>query len=215
MSSIGKLYGNIFSTCTRIVLMTAAELNADVELVPVDLMKGQHKQTEHLKRQPFGKIPAFVDNHGFTLFESRAIARYIAQQYGDSNIYPKDPKKRAIVDQWLSVEQGTVNGYLCTILAERILNRHRGLDTDQKNIDKAINNITPYLDVLDKHLAENKYMSGTEFTLADIVYLPYLQLLSTVPEWSLIKDRKNLLRWWEDISNRPAWKSVLAKQPAH
>jgi glutathione S-transferase len=56
-----KLYGAVYSTCTRRVLMTAFELGIEIEVVMTDLLKGDHKSPAHLARQPFGQIPAFED----------------------------------------------------------------------------------------------------------------------------------------------------------
>src|SRR5579883_1276415 len=71
-----KLYGHPISTCTRKVLFTAQEKGHKLELVVVDLAKGEHKSADHLSRQPFGQVPA-LDDGGFALYESRAIARYL------------------------------------------------------------------------------------------------------------------------------------------
>ena len=49
-----KFYGHPMSTCSRKVLTALAEKKADFEFHHVELMKGEHKQPEHLARQPFG-----------------------------------------------------------------------------------------------------------------------------------------------------------------
>lgn len=56
-----KLHGMPMSTCTQRVLIAATEAGLDVELVPVDLRKGEHKSEEFLKLQPFGQVPALED----------------------------------------------------------------------------------------------------------------------------------------------------------
>jgi glutathione S-transferase len=69
--------GHPASTCTRRVLLTAAEKGVDVEVKPIDLSKGEHKSPEYIsKHHPFGVIPVLYDGD-FKLYESRAIARYI------------------------------------------------------------------------------------------------------------------------------------------
>jgi glutathione S-transferase len=101
-----QIYGMGGSTCTQRVLMTAIENGAEFEIKTVDLRKGEHKQPAHLARQPFGQIPA-VEDDGFVVYESRAIARYINDTRGNK-LVPSDPKKRALMEQWISLEQGTI-----------------------------------------------------------------------------------------------------------
>lgn len=65
-----KLYGSPYSTCTQRVLLTAAEVGVEVELVVIDFAKGEHKAPEFLKLQPFGKVPVLEDTElGSTLYE--------------------------------------------------------------------------------------------------------------------------------------------------
>lgn len=80
-----RLHGSNASTCSLTVLLTAAELGVDIEIVTVDFSKGEHKAPPHLKHQPFGKVPYLVDSDGTTLYESRAISRYLAVKYPKKN----------------------------------------------------------------------------------------------------------------------------------
>jgi glutathione S-transferase len=79
--------------------------SAEFDLQFVNLQKGEHKQPAHLARQPFGLVPA-IDANGFLLYESRAIMRYINDTRGNK-LVPADPKAKAMMEQWLSLEQGT------------------------------------------------------------------------------------------------------------
>lgn len=92
---------------------------AEFDLHRVDLQKGEHKQPEHLARQPFGKIPAIEDD-GFQLYESRAIARYLNETRGGSKLVPSDPRERALMEQWISLEQGTISPEFWPILRPRV-----------------------------------------------------------------------------------------------
>jgi glutathione S-transferase len=84
--------------------MALAEKRVEHELVVLDFAKGDHKQPTHLARQPFGKMPA-IEHDGLTLFESRAIARYVGEAFPGASFLPSDSKSRALVDQWVNVEQ--------------------------------------------------------------------------------------------------------------
>lgn len=55
-----KLYGSSMSTCTRRVAVVLHEKQVPFEFCSIDLMKGEHKTLQYLKKQPFGQVPYFV-----------------------------------------------------------------------------------------------------------------------------------------------------------
>jgi len=76
-----KIHGARGSTCTQRVLTALYEKDVPYELVTVDFKVGEHKSEKYMStKQPFGKVPVLEDD-GFILFESRAIAKYIAKKY--------------------------------------------------------------------------------------------------------------------------------------
>lgn len=86
---------------SRAVLQTIRILGLDVEVTNVDLMQGENKSPEYLKLNPMHQVPVLVDGD-FVLTESRAIMAYLVNSYKPgSNLYPIDPKKRALIDQRL------------------------------------------------------------------------------------------------------------------
>lgn len=97
-----KIYGTKTSTCTQRVLAVLHEKKARFEFVEIDWLKGEHKSASHLKLHPFGKVPVLEDD-GFVLFESRAIANYIARKFAGqgTSLLPADDdlKARALFDR--------------------------------------------------------------------------------------------------------------------
>ncbi|KAJ1521391.1 hypothetical protein ONE63_003066 [Megalurothrips usitatus] len=92
----------------RGAMLTAAAVGVELNLKNTDLMKGEHLTPEFLKLNPQHTIPTLDDN-GFALWESRAIQQYLADKYGKSDsLYPKDPAKRALVNQRLYFDMGTL-----------------------------------------------------------------------------------------------------------
>lgn len=78
--------------------MTIRCLELDVEIIPVDLLKGEQRSPEFLKLNPVGKIPV-LDDDGFVLSESRAIMAYLVNsKMPGSTLYPHDARGRAIVN---------------------------------------------------------------------------------------------------------------------
>ena len=98
MSSL-KLYAAPQSSPSRFLVSIFKQLEIEFEYINVDIYKGEQKAPEYLGINPNGKVPVINDD-GFILFESWAIARYILLNKAPENtIYPKDDiKKRAQID---------------------------------------------------------------------------------------------------------------------
>ena len=117
-----KVYGNPVSTCTKRVLTVAEELGVPYELVVVDFSKGEHKAPEFTKHQPFGQVP-YLDDDGFIVYESRAIARYLALKYGGIGKLipdPTDVQKTALFEQAASVEASNFDAFASQLAWENI-----------------------------------------------------------------------------------------------
>jgi glutathione S-transferase len=204
-----KLYGSKHSTCTRKVLVTLAEKGAEAEFVPVELGKGEQKTPAHLARQPFGKVPA-LDDDGFQLFESRAIMRYLDERLPGPKLTPADPRARARMEQWISIEHSYFSPVAMKLVHQLLFNPRFGRPTDQEVVDKARAEILHPLDVLARRLEEQPYLAGDAFSLAEVTYMPYFEYLYAAKCAEPIAERKPLAAWWEKIAARPSWKKVVS-----
>jgi len=198
-----QIYGMGLSTCTQRAVQSAIENNADFKINHVDLFKGEHKQPAHLARQPFGVIPALEDGK-VTLYESRAIARYIDATRG-GKLTPAEPQARALMEQWLSLEQGTYTPEISGIVAQRVFAPMSGGKPDEAKVAEHAAKLPAALDILDKHLSTNKWLAGEQFSLAEVAFAPYLNYFQKTPEWSLISSRKNIDAWFKRVLERPSW----------
>lgn len=198
-----KVYGNPRSTCTRKVLMTLEETSTPFEMNVVDLPKGEHKKEPHILRQPFGRIPA-IDDDGFEMFESRAIARYIAEK-AKSPLLPREPKAHAKVEQWMSVETSELSVHAMKFVYEHVFKRPQ----DPAVLENASKALGHALGVMDKQLAKTPFIAGADFTLADICYMPYFEYAMITPAKELFTPHENVMAWWKKISSRPAWRKVV------
>lgn len=99
-----KLYYTAISPPSRAALLGIRNLALPVEIINVDLLKGEHLREDFLKLNPAHQVPVLVDEK-FVLSESRAILGYLVNKFkpGDS-LYPYDPQIRAIVDQRLNFD---------------------------------------------------------------------------------------------------------------
>lgn len=96
-----KLYHFPLSGPSRGACLAAKVIGAPIEIEIIDLFKKEQLKGSFLKINPQHCVPT-LDDDGFVLWESRAIACYLADKYGkDDSLYPKDLKRRALVNQRL------------------------------------------------------------------------------------------------------------------
>ncbi|WNG60956.1 glutathione S-transferase N-terminal domain-containing protein [Archangium violaceum] len=203
-----KVYGHPFSTCTRKVLTTLAEKGHEAQFVMVDLTKGEHKAPQYVARHPFGVIPFFEDD-GFTMYESRAIIRYLDAKLPGEKLTPSDLPSLGRMEQWLSVEQSYFSPSSMAIIMEVFFKPMMGGGKpDMDKVNKGRDGTAKALDVVDRALMSQAYLAGDRFSLADISWMPYLQYLSATPHGTLITERPHVKSWWQRLSTRPSWKKV-------
>ncbi|ERM96285.1 hypothetical protein AMTRI_Chr09g34950 [Amborella trichopoda] len=212
-----KVFGPPMSTAVARVLACLYEKQAEFELVRIDMSKGQHKKPEYLAIQPFGQVPAFQDEN-VILLESRAISRYIVDKYQDQGtpgLLGSNFIERASIDQWIEAEAQSFQPPSGALVFQLFFAPLMGLKTDKVIIDQNQAKLEKVLDIYEKMLEENRFLAGDRFTLADLTHLPNCEYLVQKTDRSgLILGRKNVRRWWEEISSRPAWKKVVELQVA-
>jgi glutathione S-transferase len=205
-----KIFGNPMSTCTRRVTTALHEKQAKFDFVSIDFAKGEHKGAENLARQPFGQIPSLTDGD-FTLFESRAMIRYIDATVAGQALTPKDPKAHALMEQWISVEMEQFNPGAGGIVFQEIFAPMMGGKTDLAKAEEAKNKLKFVLPVLDKHLAKGPHFVGDQFTLADICFMPYTEYALNTSAKEIFHAHANFMTWWKRVSERSSWKAATAK----
>ncbi|THU87809.1 glutathione S-transferase [Dendrothele bispora CBS 962.96] len=182
-----KLYGNPISIATKHVAVVLHKKKIPYELVAIDFAK--IKEPEVWVKQPFGQIP-YLDNDGFILYESRAIARYLEAKYPNQGPKlvpsPSDVKVTALFEQAASVEFSDFDPFASKAAYEAIIN--------------------PVL--------FGKFLAGDEITLADLFHLSYGELLATGGSDLLSSKGPNVARWWKDVSSRASWQAVKDSIPA-
>ena len=207
-----KVYGLAAATCTKRVLATLKEKQLDYELIVVNLASGEHKQAPYIEKQPFGVIPVLEDGE-FTIYESRAICRYLENKYKTSGnqLIPTNPEELGLFEQGASIETSYWDPNASGIIFEKFFKALKGLgEADEARVKVASEKLAQYLDVYEKILSKQEYIGGNQFTLADLFHLPYGSLLF-VPQVNfghLLLERPHVKTWWEKITSRPAWQEV-------
>ncbi|KAJ6861607.1 hypothetical protein NC651_037619 [Populus alba x Populus x berolinensis] len=206
-----KVYGPAMAVCPQRVMACLLEKGVEFDLVHVDLDSGEQKLPEFLLKQPFGQVPV-VEDGDFKLFESRAIIRYYAAKYEDRgpNLLGNTLEEKALVDQWLEIEAHNFNDLVFNIVFQVLILPRLGQQGDSELVKTYEEKLEKVLDVYEQRLSKSKYLAGDSFTLADLSHLPATRyLVNEAGLGHLVKDRKKLNAWWEDISSRPAWKKLM------
>jgi glutathione S-transferase len=155
-------------------------------------------------------IPVLEDG-AFSLYESRAIMRYLDVARPGVKLTPEGARERAAMEQWISVEASYVSPPVSEIVKQKFLVPMQGGTIDADALEAARGSLWRSLDVVDAALAERPYLGGDAFTLADVSLAPVVGMLFVAGESSLITSRRNLGTWWERVSSRPSWRKISAR----
>ncbi|KAK3674370.1 hypothetical protein LTR78_005839 [Recurvomyces mirabilis] len=206
------LYGSAGSSNTDRVRLTLAEGGlSDYELVHINLRTGEQKSREHVERHPWGKVPAITFQDGFTLFESRAICKYLTKRYCFPLLPPaSDIEATALVDQAESVEMLYFTDPAGKIGFEKFAKKMMGLPPNEAVVAEAVKSLESYFDVAERLLQQSDYMAGKDFTLIDIYYIPLIQRLFACGYGDLVSSRSHLNAWRERCMSRPAIQRLLS-----
>jgi len=164
-----KLYDNKMANSPRKVRMFMSEKNIkDVEMVEIDLMKGEHKTAEYREIAPNARIPALQLDDGMVIMESTAICRYLECLYPEPNLFGKSPIEIASIEMW----QARIYSELMIPLAMGFRHLHpamSGLETQNKEYGETQKNIgIKSLKYFNGVLSESEFVAGDRYTFADI-----------------------------------------------
>ena len=173
------------------------EINFKYKVTKINLNKDEQFKPEFKKISPFSKIPVIIDHDkNLSLFESGAILIYLGEKSG--KFY--DQNHKTIINQWLMGQMG----YVGSMLGQHHQFHHYNPGKSKFGEDRYFKISERIYKELDQRLAVSTYLSGDNYTIADIATFPWIAR----HEWHDIglKNFKNLARWYEIISNREAVK---------
>lgn len=120
--------------------------------------------------------------------------------------------EKASIDQWLEGEGQSFNPPSSVLVFQLAFAPRMKIKQDEKLIKQNEAKLANVLDVYEKRLGESRYLAGDDFTLADLSHLPNAQYLNGTDVGELFRSRKNVERWWDEISSRESWKKVVEMQ---
>jgi glutathione S-transferase len=161
------VWGRKSSVNVQSVLWCLEELNLVFNRIDAGHTYGIVTTTAFLQMNPNGKVPVLIDGDGPAIFESGAIMRYLATQYGAGPFWPDAPSERAVVDKW--AEWAKIN-FASQFISDVFwpLVRIPPSKRDYAAINSAVTSIESELSIAEKVLATHAYIAGDNFSLADI-----------------------------------------------
>lgn len=180
--------------------------DAEYDAFLINITEGEQFSSGFVALNPNSKIPALLDTEtGIRVFESGAILLYLAEKF-DAFI-PKDLRGRTECQSWLMWQMGSAPylgggfGHFYAYAPEKF----------EYPIDRFSMEVKRQLDVLDRALANNDYLCGEDYTIADMAVFAWygalvIHDLYAASEFLLVASYKNVVRWAEQIDMRPAVK---------
>src|SRR5580704_9797962 len=162
-----RLYYFPASLNARRAVMTAIHLGVDVDLVVVDLAKGEQRRADFLEKNPNGKVPVLEDD-GFVLSESHAIMQYLADRTPDQSLYPGELRARADVNRWLFWSAHHFTPAVSILGWENMVKKFVGAgEPDPVAVKRGEGLVADCTGILDAHLTGKRWILGDRLTLAD------------------------------------------------
>lgn len=196
-----KAYFNAVSPNAKRVAIVAAELGVELEAHEIDFASGQHRTSEYLAINPNGKVPA-IDDDGFTLWESAAIAWHLAELNPSKGLLPADIKSRSIQMQWMFWNACHLEAGVSGMVFERLVKPSLGQDTNDTVCDAHKSNVERFLPILNAHL-EGRQWIGNQFSVADISLGVTAELCTSVGVE--LASYPHLQAWLSRLQARPSW----------
>ena len=189
-------------------VLARGHMGAEYDAWLINIREGDQFGSGFVEINPNSKIPALLDRSTsppIRIFESGAMLLYLAEKFGE--FLPTDRASRTEVISWLMWQMGSAPylgggfGHFYAYAPMKI----------EYCIDRFAMEVKRQLDVLNRQLADNEYIAGQDYTIADIAIWPWYGalvkgLVYNAGEFLQVHDYGNVIRWADQIATRPAVK---------
>jgi len=199
-----KLFDSQRAPNPRRVRWCMAEKNIeDIEIVPIDIFKGEHRTPEYRARTGLSNVPVLELDDGTAISESIAICRYLESRYPEPNLFGHNAREIAIIEMWMR----RAEMLLATPLMLAVRHSHPALAALEKQVPEIaaahLASAQQALPLFERRLGESAFIAGDRLTIADIVAftgLDFSRMIKFRPDESLLQ----VTRWAEAMRQRPA-----------
>tara|TARA_Y100001934_G_C12301037_1_gene749917 strand:+ start:65 stop:691 length:627 start_codon:yes stop_codon:yes gene_type:complete len=191
-------------TCSSGIVVLMEKLGLDYELIKRDDVEN------YTDIVPTNQVPALKTEDGTVIAEGAAIALYLLEKH-DNDMLPDNLEKRAEFYQWLNFDYSTLHPAYGKLFGAQF--KYEGLDDDtkQKLIDQCAKQVSNYWAILDKRLADRKFICGDKPCHADYMVAVYSTWNERFPTAD-IKLGDNIKRMIKDVMSLPEFKSAYEKE---
>jgi glutathione S-transferase len=208
------IHGPTISTYVRSVRMAFLEKGAEYTLSEVNIVAGENKQSAHLGRHPFGKVPALCHD-GFTLYETDPILRYLDRVLPGPALTPADAKLAARMDMIIAIVDAYAYPSMITaVVMNRLVAPMLGGTADEAVIAGAMPQATLALAEIARLHKDGggAFLAGDAVSMADLMLAPVLSYFSQTPEGGgALATHAGLGAWWSSFARRPHMQATQPK----
>ena len=199
-----KLFDSQRAPNPRRVRWCMAEKGIDnIEIVSIDIMKGEHRAPAYRDRAGLAQVPVLEMDDGTAITESIAICRYLESLYPEPNLFGHDAKETAVIEMWTR----RAEMMLATPLMLAVRHSHPALAALEQQVPEIaaahLASAQRALKMFDRQLEQNAFIAGDRFTIADIVAftgVDFARMVKFRPDASLV----HVARWADAMRQRPA-----------
>ena len=198
-----RILGRLSSVNVQKVVWCAEEIGVPYERTDVGGKFGGNDTPEYLAKNPNGLVPT-IEEDGFVLYESNAIVRYLAARHAAGRLWPEDLRRRADIDRWMEWQSTAYTPAMWGAFWQLV--RTPEEKRDAALVESSRQKSEKLSGILDAHLASRRFITGDEFTPADIVVGCAAHRWLNLPLGR--ESRPNLERWYAQMKARPASRQV-------
>ena len=231
------LYTHPMSPCAQKVRICLAEKDLTWKAVHIDLPSKENLKPEYLKLNPAGVVPTLVDGE-HVITESSVICEYLEDQFTTRRLRPESSADIAMTRVWMKHIDNQLHPSCGAIQwpmimrpklmelteAERLAviakvpekaRRERQqrlveLGLDAPDVASAVATYRATIEKMEQSLAENHWLLGENFTLADACLAPYFQTLHQFAWTDLFADCPAVVRWYQQCRSRDSYQQAVA-----
>ncbi|MFP6808721.1 MAG: glutathione S-transferase family protein [Pseudomonadales bacterium] len=187
----------------KVVRMFMAERGMETDMVEVDLMAGENRKGDYLKKNPAGQLPALELDNGDVISEITVICEYLEEKQGASSLIGTSAEERAETRMWvrridLGIMENLANGFRFSEGQDLFKDRMSLIPHAADDLKAIAQEKITWLDGL---MDGKEFVCGDRFSLADIVLFVFLEFGTQVGQ-AMNEDNKNIMPWYNRVKER-------------